>query len=1210
MAFKDMIPRPWAGFSRGRRGSMLLMTLIFMVALTVAVTAFLDNILYSNRAVDAQMTSAQAFYAAESGLSHAMHYLLSTAPDSSTGGTWRTTAFPAAAGTGANDPRSETLIDGSYTMWAETSGSNIKLTARGGYGTSVRTVQQKVTLGSRDLVAWWKLNEGSGTVVHDFSGNGYDSTGFNGSPAWFTKDGWHSGLTFDGSNWIDFGTILQGAYDNITLSLWVKGTTLEGEDILERGVWDQPDAVAMATDGVTPYACFGHDGGIGGACSDPVTVWDGQWHHVVGTLEKIGAGWTYKYYVDGSLASSVPEGTGGMTAGSDLHWTLGARDGGSRGYNGQVSDVRIYKRTLTAGEVKTLYDNAGLEAWWRMDDAGGVVAVDAGDNHYDAALVNSPSWRNGAINGALSLNGSDQCGTVSSALSVQGSNRLTLAGWIYPWSFAAYNALFYTNSTNVWRLQTLTADDIGEGFVRFGAGDGNYMDSTAAIPLDQWTHLAGTFDGTYLKIYINGVLDSAVEQPATIADSDIVKVLGAASADCSGQGVNGSLDDLRVYSRDLSSEEIWALYKMELANGLVGWWKMDEGSGSSTADASNNGNAGTLVSGPTWVVGSDGSALTFNGTSQYIEMTNVVQPTTAVSVSAWVKPSSVPEGLQSIAGTWDDVSGDYRTYLLSLQSGTAAFYASSDGGGVPTAVGTTMLESGIWYHLTGTFDGTNIRIYVNGVLEATTYSPGGIATNPYPFYIGGMNAGGLGGRTYFPGVIDDVRLYTRALSAYEVQELHEAKAPTGITGWWKLDEASGTSFADSSGNTHTGTGGNTPSHADGISGQALSFNGTSQYVSVTGVAQPTTAVSVSAWVKPVDVSGVRPIAGTWDDLNSGPGINFGHRTYLLGVLDGRVGFAVSFNNPLSTAAYSSTTLATGNWYYLTGTFDGTDIKIYVNGHLEAAVNSPGVITTNSYPFYIGRANVFGDMNYFSGGIDDVRLYDRALSIDEIRSMYAEKVSSGLLAWWRLDEGSGTTAADSSQNGHTGTLTNGPVRVSGPQAVSFDGVDDYVGASDTGFPSGSAPRTITAWINTAESSERYFFHYGSDASGATYSLGVYSGNAFFTQWGQAVFGNVAVNDSKWHHVAVADDGSTQTLYVDGVADSSGSLSIDTVLNGSATIGGWPSHGDSLSFPGSVYDVRVYDRVLSVNEIVQLYEHRYSLNGGRSALTVVAGSWKEL
>src|SRR5207237_7915307 len=125
----------------------------------------------------------------------------------------------------------------------------------------------------------------------------------------------------------------------------------------------------------------------------------------------------------------------------------------------------------------------------------------------------------------------------------------------------------------------------------------------------------------------------------------------------------------------------------------------------------------------------ENNALSFNG-GDYVQApsSSTLQPTAQITIEAWVNPSSLANQLQGIAGTWNDQQVNGRTDLLWIQSSHFAFYVSHDGMDYPNAVSTTTLQAGQWYHVAGTFDGTYLSLYVNGALEATTYSPGSIDT--------------------------------------------------------------------------------------------------------------------------------------------------------------------------------------------------------------------------------------------------------------------------------------------------------------------------------------------------------------------------------------------------------------------------------------------------------------------------------------------------
>ncbi len=203
-----------------------------------------------------------------------------------------------------------------------------------------------------------------------------------------------------------------------------------------------------------------------------------------------------------------------------------------------------------------------------------------------------------------------------------------------------------------------------------------------------------------------------------------------------------------------------------------------------------------------------GNDLTFDGVQQYVAVPNSPSLNVAsqVTVEAWVRPDSLSSPEMGIAGAWDDVSGNNRTYLLWILNGKASLYVAHPGGGFANVNGVTALQVGTWYHIAGTFGGTSLKIYVNGTLEGTTSSPGAIATNSQPFFIGRQDTGG--GSRYFAGAIDDVRVWGTARSASAI-EANRGRAlvgnETGLAGYWKLDEGSGTTTADSTANGNTGT---------------------------------------------------------------------------------------------------------------------------------------------------------------------------------------------------------------------------------------------------------------------------------------------------------------------------------------------------------------------------------------------------------------------
>ncbi|MEM7229387.1 MAG: FG-GAP-like repeat-containing protein [Planctomycetota bacterium] len=196
----------------------------------------------------------------------------------------------------------------------------------------------------------------------------------------------------------------------------------------------------------------------------------------------------------------------------------------------------------------------------------------------------------------------------------------------------------------------------------------------------------------------------------------------------------------------------------------------------------------------------------------------------------------------------------------------------------------------------------------------------------------------------------------------------------------------------------------------------------------------------------------------------------------------------------------------------------------------------------------------------------------------------------MLAHWKLDEASGTIAADATGNGHNGTLVDGPVWLpSGGQIIGglyFDGIDDVVDV--TGTFSEPAAVTIAGWIKTDASSNGEVLSIGDAVALRISSTGVAQG--FFhdgSTW-QFTNGGSGLNDDTWHHVAYVFDANNdeQHIYVDGSLTSSSSLtsSINYSGLGSATTIGTHGNGSGgFEFEGALDDIRLYDYPLSASEI---------------------------
>jgi RHS repeat-associated protein len=204
-----------------------------------------------------------------------------------------------------------------------------------------------------------------------------------------------------------------------------------------------------------------------------------------------------------------------------------------------------------------------------------------------------------------------------------------------------------------------------------------------------------------------------------------------------------------------------------LPAGLVAAYGFEEGSGSSVADGSGQGNDGD-VDGASWTTsGKFGNALDFDGVDDSIAVEDhpSIDVSTSMTVSAWVKPHAIGPGHQVlVAKERGTTSGTYALHA-STSSTFPEFELRSNAW--YDAKASSALANNQWAYVAGSWDGQTIKLYVNGTLAASKAMTGPILTSDRPLRIGGTEV--FGPDLYFDGLIDEVRVYNRALSAQEIE---------------------------------------------------------------------------------------------------------------------------------------------------------------------------------------------------------------------------------------------------------------------------------------------------------------------------------------------------------------------------------------------------------------------------------------------------------
>ena len=205
--------------------------------------------------------------------------------------------------------------------------------------------------------------------------------------------------------------------------------------------------------------------------------------------------------------------------------------------------------------------------------------------------------------------------------------------------------------------------------------------------------------------------------------------------------------------------------------GAVGIWNFDDGN-SITLDASGYNNTGTLKNGPVYVSGKYGSALQFNGTNNYVEVlhSDSLNLTEEITIMAWVNsPDYSRTAGQHIVSKRNGNLG----WMLQTTLGNKGYGYVSINDNLVTAPGIVTLTNNQWYHLTVTYNGERVKLYVNGNFDnQSDIVKGSITSGNNPLYIGCQP----GPTYYFLGIIDEVQIYNRALSADEIYASYKEKA--------------------------------------------------------------------------------------------------------------------------------------------------------------------------------------------------------------------------------------------------------------------------------------------------------------------------------------------------------------------------------------------------------------------------------------------------
>ena len=428
-------------------------------------------------------------------------------------------------------------------------------------------------------------------------------------------------------------------------------------------------------------------------------------------------------------------------------------------------------------------------------------------------------------------------------------------------------------------------------------------------------------------------------------------------------------------------------------------------------------------------------------------------------------------------------------------------------------------------------------------------------------------------------------------------------------GYWSFNETIGTTAADVSGNGHDGTLENRPVWS-GTSSGGLTFDGSNQSVAAP-IDVSESSLTVSLWFKTTTAD-----CGVFQVADGGLGANGYDRLFYL--TGGNMAARLWSDETIATTGLN---LADGQWHHLAYAFGGAmgGQQLFIDGVLRAQGSK------NYSDFYwqtsvcIGYA---GDSPhpFYQGSIDDVAIWNTAFSASQIQSLaqgsspisYAAMTQPQPTAYWKLDETTGTTAADASGNGYTGSVLGRcfwPIGKNG-NGLGSKGIDGYVNAPVNVSESAA---TISLWFRTT-SPNTGLFETSDGGSSCDRCLELKNGNieAFLydSEWIATTGLNLA--DGQWHHLAYTygEIAGGQNIYVDGVLSASGFKGQSDFNWDNRVYLGYSSKAGQPYFQGTLDDVAIWNAALTPTQVQALAQGRSPLNSDSTIGTNVNAAMRNV
>ena len=635
----------------------------------------------------------------------------------------------------------------------------------------------------------------------------------------------------------------------------------------------------------------------------------------------------------------------------------------------------------------------------------------------------------------------------------------------------------------------------------------------------------------------------------------------------------------------------------------------------------------------------------FNGG---IDLGTSMNITGNLSVSGWFKPRGTTANNSVLVGKHFSTSvSPYFIFIARINSSGGVEWRIGTDTANPqkyySVNSTTIVRDsnnyeGSWFHFTGTWDGVNIKIYINGALEGTTAAYGNLdATAGLHTSIAALYLSAGSPLSSLNGASDTVAFFNYALSSSQITTLY-GDSTNGVGNPMSLNPKPVAYYPLGDQDVFNGSSYLTPNSS--LKDYVFSFDGSNDYISASGANLPTgnSSFTASCWFKRNGTQTNYAALLSWGITSPTFPANTRQKVNIIFAPNG-TGLRFAFYGddlPMGDEVATSDNI----WYNVVLTYNGSVAKMYINGTLVASHTLGGALNiSSSYPLLIGKYSTFE----FKGSISNVQIFNTVLpttgsnSIETLYNNGSPLTSmtgfTSLQGWWKLDASatydSSTTTwtiPDDSSNSNDGTssgmtqanlvqsdlsFTNGH----SPYALDFDGTNDYINVGS--FSLNASAGTVSAWIKTSQSSDFQMIvsksngGAGSQLQFRTNADGIFRVILNHSSSVTVIDSATAVNDGNWHNLVFNYSSSGMNLYIDGSLSNSNTTSVTSVDSSTEgfMIGARKISAPEKFFNGSISNVSVWNAALTSAQVSEIYNEGVPSNiNNHSAYSNLVSWWQ--